>query len=79
MKNNEFIKVKKGDFAVCVKIFGKNKVLGEFYQTFETENNCELRKKDLQEIEEYIVNRSNIPEEKIEFTIVRVIDSDNIL
>ena len=79
MKNNEFIKVKKGDFAVCVKIFGKSKVLGEFYEVFETENNCELRKKDLQEIEEFIVNRSNISEEKIAFTTIRVIDSDAIL
>ncbi len=69
------MKIKKGDFLATVKIYGQKKLIGEYYDVFETENE-HLSKKDLREIEEFIVNKSNVPEEKIVFTTIRISQDD---
>ena len=69
------MKIKKGDFLATVKIYGETKLIGEYYDVFESETG-ELSKKDLREIEEYIVNKSNVPEDKIVFTTVRISQDD---
>lgn len=75
MNNNEFRKIEKGDFIAIVKIYGKRKLIGEYYENF-TSNSERLYRKDLKEIEEYIVEKSNIPESQIAFTTVDIMQCD---
>ena len=59
----------KGDFTVYLEVYGKNKkLLCTLFEEFTTDNIC-LTRKDLAEIEEFMLNRSCIKEEHIDHTV----------
>ena len=71
MNKNDFIEVEKADFIAYLEVYGKNKLIGVYYERF-TSKVTKLYQKDLNEIEEYLVNKSNISEEKVYFTRLKI-------
>ena len=72
--------LEEGPYFVFVKVLGNNgKVITELYEQFYAEEGKKLYDCDLNEIQEYLINKSNIPEKKIYLTLTTVTQDCRIL
>ncbi len=63
---------RKGDFTVYLKVYGKNrKLLCELFDEFTAEETC-LTRKDLSQIEIFLLNHACIDERHIDHTVMSI-------